>query len=150
VNVRTCCLANIGHGIHETQTGCQERIGSMLGQLGGWNVGDDDRNTEYVVQFAKPSTYSRFVCADQYSVGVKEVGDCTSFTEEFGIGGHMDVTATNDGSQTIRGAHGYGGSRHDDGARSYNWSNLGYCGINVGKIGGAVVCLRGRNTDEDD
>ncbi len=42
-------LANIGHGVDETQSCCQKRVGGMFGEFGRGNIGHDYRHAKHVI-----------------------------------------------------------------------------------------------------
>jgi len=150
VNVGPGGLTDVGHRVHETQSGGEERIGGMFGQFSGRNVSDDDRRVEHAIEVGKTSLYLRLRSADEDAIRVEEVPHRTSLAKEFRVGCHVDIIAVENRTEPYCGSDGHGGTCHHDRARTYDPSEFGDHRFDERQVGRAIVRLGGRYANEDD
>jgi hypothetical protein len=157
VHVGAHQLAEERHLVHEGDASGQHRVGSVLGDLGGGDVHEEDPVAalagERGVQLAHDLLGRVVVHADDHAVGLHEILDRRPFLEELGIGtdGERDLGLGFDGRPDLfRGADGHGRLGDDDLGLVHVLADLARHAEHVLEIRGAVLARRGADRDEHD
>ena len=118
-------LADLGHRVDERDLRGQEGVGRDLHQLGGGEVGDDERRTGVEDRLRTPRASSPRPAvvshAEHDPVRAQRVVDGEALAQELRVPGQLDRRAAADGLRqpaTGRRAGGHGGLADDERARS--------------------------------
>ena len=128
-------LADIGHGVDETQSCGQKCVGGMFGEFGRGDVGHDHRHAEHVVQLTQTAPNDQLTGADQNAIRMEKVAHRTSFTQKLGVRRHVDITSADDGVQALGCTHRHGRTGNDDGARPHERADFGNDLFDIRKVG---------------
>ena len=157
VHVRPCPLTHVGHFVDEGDFHGEEGVGGVFYQLGGFQIGKEDRRLDEIeraVELAKHLAGAVALHADDDAVGAHEVGDGAAFAEEFRVRGDIDfevgADAGEDFADAAAGADGDGRFGDDDGGGREMLGDLFDGGEHVGEVGVAVAAAGGRADGDED
>ncbi len=156
LHVRPHMLAEIRDLVDERDLGRQERIGRVLGQLGGPPGHGQDRRLveiERAVNLVHDALCPRFVRADDDAVGALEVGDRRAFAQEFRVGHDRELRIrtgfADDALHLVAGAHGHGRFRDHHRIAVHGPRDVAGGLVHIGKVRVAVPTAGG-GSDRDE
>ena len=91
LHVRAGRFADGGDGVDVGNFQRQKRIGGVLDEFGGIDVGDDDGRVERRVNLLHRRDGPLRTDADDNAVGLHQIADGETFAQEFGIAHHIKV-----------------------------------------------------------
>ena len=140
-------LAHGCDGVHETDLGGEEGVRRVLDGLGRGRIGHHDRRGEADVEAGHADRGGLISRSDHDPVGVQEVVDRGTLTQELRVRYHGDVAAL---QRPLHPAGGPDGDRRlvdDDRIRREHRPDLTGRRLDVGEVGGAVIALRRRHAE---